>query len=149
MRKGFTLIELLIVFAVIGILTGIGMASYSSYNNTQSLQTSSSDVVNMITTAKSRAISQVKPSQCGSAVLVGYRVNFASPQYSMHVLCGNTSYLLQTKDLPTGVTFATGSSASVTFAAFRGTSSPGTVTLSGFGKTKNISVSSAGTITSN
>jgi prepilin-type N-terminal cleavage/methylation domain-containing protein len=147
--KGFTLIELLIVFSITGILTGIGMASYSSYNNNQSLNNASADVLNMLTTAKSRSISQVKPPQCGNTSLTGYRVTFVSSQYVLHVLCGGTTHVLRTQDLPLGVTYATGSSTSITFDVLRGTSTPGLITLSGFGKNKNISVSSAGTISTN
>jgi prepilin-type N-terminal cleavage/methylation domain-containing protein len=148
-RKGFTLIELLVVFTIVGILTSVGIASYASYNNNQSVRNAKSDVLNMLSTAKSRAISQAKPPQCGTTSLTGYRVNFATPQYSLVALCGGTTYVLSTQDLPSGVTFAASSASSVTFAVSRGTSTQNAVTLTGFGKTSTINISSTGNIMSN
>lgn len=148
-RSGFTLIELLVVFAIVGILTGVGMASYASYNNNQSVRNARADVLNMLSTAKSRAISQAKPSQCGTTSLTAYRVTFVSPQYSLVVLCGGTTHILSTQELPSGVIFDVGSASSVTFAVSRGTSTQSTVSLSGFGKTNTINISSTGNIMSN
>lgn len=147
--KGFTLIELLVVFSLIGILTAVGIASFSNFSNNQSVQNASADVLNMLTTAQSRAVSQSKPSQCGTNALRGYRVTFAAPTYTLSVLCGTSTYVVKSQDLPNGVTFATGSTSTFTFAVLNGTANPGTVTVSGYGKNEVISVSAAGTISSN
>lgn len=147
--KGFTLLELLVVFGIIGILTGISIASYSTFNNTQSLQSAVRDVQNMLSTAKSRAISQVKPDVCGEAPLSGYQVVFSNPSYTLQVVCGDTNHIIKTQSLPMGVSFAGGSAATVFFAISQGTSAPSVVTLSGYGKTKNITISSTGNIGTN
>ncbi|HSX40636.1 MAG TPA: prepilin-type N-terminal cleavage/methylation domain-containing protein [Candidatus Saccharimonadales bacterium] len=59
--KGFTLIELLIVIAVVGLFSTLGVAAFIQYNHSQALGSATSTVVNMLTTARSRAQSQVKP----------------------------------------------------------------------------------------
>lgn len=147
--KGFTLIELLVVFSLIGVLTAAGIASFSSYSNNQSVQNASADVVNMLTTAKSRSVSQAKPQQCGTNTLAGYRVTFIASTYSLYVVCGTNTYLVKSQDLPNDVSFATGSTATINFAVLKGTANPGSVTVSGFGKSRIINVSAAGTISTN
>ena len=151
-QSGFTLIELVVVFTIIGIMTALGIASFSSFNGSQSVQVGASDVSNMISTAKSRSISQVKPPQCVGKTLNGYQVNVTAlgPAYTLSVICGGTTYVIDTKDLPFQVTFANGSTASVLFAVSTGSvSAPATITVSGYGRTKVISVSTTGNISVN
>jgi prepilin-type N-terminal cleavage/methylation domain-containing protein len=69
--RGFTLIELLITFAVIGILAAVSTVSFITYNQSQSLTNAARDIEQMLTLAKSRAQSQVKPADCAGS-LTGY-----------------------------------------------------------------------------
>lgn len=147
--NGFTLIELLIVFGLIGVLTSIGIMSFTSYTNAQSVQTASADVLHMITTAKSRSISQVKPPECENRTLSGYRVTFTNLQYSLSVVCGGNVYQLKSQELPTGVSFAAGSAAEVDFAVSSGVSRQSTITITGYGKNRSITVSPTGNISNN
>ena len=71
LSSGFTLIELLISFAVIGVLAAISTVSFVTYNQSQALSNSAKDIQQMLTVAKSRAQSQVKPDSCQGALL-GY-----------------------------------------------------------------------------
>lgn len=150
-NKGFTLIELLVVFAIIGILTGVGMASYGTFANSQSVQSASADVVNTLTTAKSRSLSQVKPPQCAGRTLSGYEVvlTVPGPQYALQVVCGGNTYMIKAQDLPSGVTFGTGSSTRVFFNVSSGASTPASLVVTGYGKNKTITVTATGNIQTN
>lgn len=68
---GFTLVELLISFAVIGVLAAISTVSFVTYNQSQSLSNAAKDIEQMLSVAKSRAQSQVKPPTCEGS-LMGY-----------------------------------------------------------------------------
>lgn len=148
-HQGFTLIELLIVFGLIGMLTSIGIVSFTSYSNAQSVQTATADILNLVTTAKSRAISQVKPPECENRTLSGYTVMFTNPRYVLLVVCGGNVYELKSQELPTGVSFASGTPAQVTFAVPSGTSTQNTIYITGYGKNRSITISSTGSITTN
>lgn len=147
--RGFTLIELLIVFSLIGILTSIGIVSFTSYANAQTVQTATADVVTMLTTAKARAISQVKPPECANRVLAGYVVTFTNPRYVLSVVCGGNTYQILSQELPAGVSFGSGTASQVLFAVASGSSADRIVTLTGYGKNRSIVISPAGTITAN
>ncbi len=71
---GFTLLEILVVFSVIGILTGIGFASFVSYSRKQSLDQAAQDLKTAIDQARFNSVSRVKPSSCGTNVLDIYRL---------------------------------------------------------------------------
>ena len=150
--KGFTLIELVVVFALIGVLTSIGVTSYTVYNSTQTIQIATGDVLNLLSTAKSRALSQVKPPQCAGKTLSGYQITITAPgsSYAMTVQCGGNSYLIESRQLPPNITFVGGSTASIIFGVSSGTSAnPAIINMTGYGKTKTISVQTTGNIISN
>lgn len=149
MKEGFTLIELLVVFAFIGILTSLGMASYSAYNGSQSVQTSATNFVTLLHTAQSRALSQVVPSSCATNTISAYEVDVTpgGQQYSLWAICGGKQAVSSAK-LPYQVTFSPGSTASVIFNLATGTVvRPATFSINGFGKTKTITVSQIGNVT--
>ncbi len=149
--KAFTLIELILVFALIGVLTSLGIASYAAYNGTQSVQSAASDMQNILRTAQSRSISQVKPASCGTNALTGYQVDITvnTQAYTLSAMCG-TKQVIANKLLPAQVTFATGSTASIFFAIGSGTvANTATITVSGFGKTKAVTISKTGSISAN
>lgn len=56
---GFTLIELLIIIVIIGILSTIGVANYSTFSATQSLNDSVNQIVSILRTAQANATSSV------------------------------------------------------------------------------------------
>jgi len=96
---GFTLIELIIVFSVIAILALFGIASFVNYSKVQAITNDANNIVALINTAKSNAVSQVKPSSCsGAKVLQGYIVELnktvggkTNKGFSINVLCSTPS----------------------------------------------------------
>jgi len=151
LQEGFTLAELLIVFAIIAILTSLGLASYTSYNSSQTIQSSASDVATMLNTAKSRSLTQVIPTVCGSNPVTGYQVDIIvnARQYTLSAICGGQQ-VLTTANLPPNVTFVSGSTPSVFFTISTGTvASTATISLTGYSKTKTITVSQTGDVSVN
>ncbi len=147
-RLGFTLIELLVVFSFIGLLTAFGMASYSAYNSSQLVQSGASNVATVLNAAKSRAISQVIPASCGINHVSGYQVDItvSARQYTLSAMCGSKQ-IVSTNNLPPQITFAAGSTATVFYSISSGTlSNTATILVTGYGKTKTVTVSKIGSV---
>lgn len=97
---GFTLIELLIVFSIMAILSLIGIASLVGYSHSEEVTTSFENVKTTLTTARSRALSQLKQGTCGASgsneQLQGYQVvfccNFSACQPTAQTKCNLTGY---------------------------------------------------------
>lgn len=168
--KGFTLIELLIVISLMGAMMFVTLVSYTSYTSRQTLRTSADELREILTLAKSRAFSQVKPKACGTTdMLEGYKVQICTPgsqsclstgsDYELQVVCGGQSHLVSPptpdaapKKLPQNVTFdfdpnKTDSTSFFFPVLSQGAKKPGFVTLSGFGKWLTITVDSLGNVT--
>lgn len=156
-KKGFTLIELIVVFSVIAIISTIGVAAFVGYSRTQALNQASIDLSTYLSTAKSRASSQIKPSaQCNdTTILDGYSVsvNIIANTYSLNVVCSGATFALTTVKLPNGITFNSGSATPPTtttgvFFAILNSSVTGTgnIVLTGYGQTKTITIDSLGVI---
>lgn len=151
-KKGFTLIELAVVMAVIGILGAIGVTAFVDYSRTQTLQTAANDLTLTLNVAKQNSLSQLKNlSLCASAsTLNGYKVVITnSTTYNLNMVCSGTDINISTKSLPANITFSSATPASFFFPVLKGgvtiAGSP-TITLTGFGKTKSVTVTNAGII---
>lgn len=164
--EGFTLIELLVVIAVIGILAVGGFVSFISYTQKVTLDNATSDVVNMLNTAKSRAQAQIKPqiSPCNNNTFRGYRVNFIKNgnnigNYNLNAVCdsidrsdycdSSTSVLsISTQKLPGSISFDNGSSfvTCVMFNSFSSLSTNRSIKINGNNGSKTINVDAAGNI---
>ena len=109
MQKGFTLIELMVVLSITAVLGTLGIAGFMTYNQTQVLQTSASEVVTMLNLAKSRAQSQIKPfALCPSGTLDGYSVKIVQDRsYALWLKCSGLDVKIneQDKNLPSGLRF--------------------------------------------
>lgn len=155
-EKGFTLIELIVVFAIISILSIIGVAAFLDYSRTQTVNDAALSFATVLQTAKSRAQSQVKPpfGVCGQ-VLDGYRVAVILPQtYRMEAVfgAGACTQPVETKTLPQGVLFsASGQSFlfRVLTGAVEGAGSGTRVEVTGFGKERVVTVYADGRIAIN
>lgn len=150
-EKAFTLVELLIVVSIIGTLTAMGLASYSSYNAGQIVKSSETNVATMLNAANSEAISQVVPSSCGTNVLTGYQVDITvgGQQYTLSAMCG-TKQVAATNKLPAQLSFASGSTPSIFFNVSSGIiANTATVNVTGYGVTKTVTVSTTGIVSMN
>ncbi|OGH13428.1 MAG: hypothetical protein A3H50_00090 [Candidatus Levybacteria bacterium RIFCSPLOWO2_02_FULL_37_10] len=150
--SGFTLIELIVVLSVAAVISLIGIASFVSYSQQQSINTAAADIANMFSLAKSRAASQVKPSSCSGA-LNGYRISIpdiASKTYQLDAVCSSGDSLILTNTLPSNISFGSANSTIFTFYVLTGgftmNGLDGTIVLSGFGKSKTITVDSLGNV---
>ncbi len=163
-QNGFTLIEVIVVFAIIAILSVIGVASFVSYSRIQTIESAATEISSYLVIAKSRAISQVKPTaqiaQCdASSILDGYRVIIcptsssdilcnAADTYVLGVRCSNVDYRLQSGVLPKNVTYnPSPTSTSFFFPVISsGVKGSGVISLSGYGYLKTITIDTVGGI---
>lgn len=153
--KGFTLIELIVVFSILVILSTLGIAAFVNNSRVQALDAALNDVIVMLQTAKSRAQSQVKSSSgvCASSALDGYRVTFSPSDqaYRLEVVCGGNilSPPVETKGLPQNISFSSPTTeTSLVFNILTGRVEgyDGSITITGYGKEKTVTVYSDGRI---
>lgn len=153
-RRGFTLIELMIVLSIMSVLGTVGIAGFRAYSQTQVLQSAVNEFATALNTARSRALSQVKPASCGSAkTLDGYGIKVLADtgtpkySYSMFFTCsGSDMSADKDKILPKDISFAGADNGkSFFFPTLTGqVQAPDQITVSGYGKDKIVSVNSLG-----
>lgn len=144
--KGFTLIELIVVFSTIAFLSIMGIVSYVSYSQSQSVESEVQKLITTIHLAKSRAASQVKPPVCVGQ-LDGYSVKIENAnQYSLNVVCEGNSYPLKTIALPNNIKFTDDSlSKTVFFSVITGAvSGNGNFAINGYNQDRCITTDSVG-----
>ena len=152
-NEGFTLIELVISLTIIAVLSTIGIAAFVNQSRTSALQSGVSDFVSTLNVAKSRAMSQVKPSICVGD-LEGYTVTVVQPatnSFKLYVNCGGNDFPISAEKFPANVTFGTGNGETTSFSFFfsvltNSVQGAGQVTIKGYGSSKVVVVDSAGNI---
>lgn len=150
-NSGFTLIEISVVVSILAVLTTMGIAAFVNYSRTQTLQGAAFDLRTNLNLAKSRAFSQVKPEECSSQALDGYRVVVlsASNKWEMDAVCAGNVYKIKEGSFPQNVTISQNETTSSSFffpVISGGVVGSGSVVLSGFGQKKTITVDSLGTV---
>lgn len=111
--RGYTLIELMVVIVILVILSGIGLASLSSYGKRQVVEQAAVNVKTSIDRARFNALSYVKPpatSGCTTAnILIRYEFKIVDAKtYQVYPYCDNgpTAYVIS--KLPQSVSFSAG-----------------------------------------
>jgi len=145
--SGFTLIELLVVVSIIGILFGVGIAAYNQFNRRQILIQAAKTLKGDLRLAQSMALAGEKPEGCIGS-LNGYQVSFTGNTYDIRAICPN-AVSVKNVPLPTNVTFS-GTPAAILFKVLaQGTNVNETqppITLTAFGGTQTVTVTSSGDI---
>ena len=150
-QKGFTLIEISIVVSIMAALTTMGVASFVSYSRSQSLQTAALDFSTTLNLAKSRSFSQVKPQQCVSQALEGYRVQILAGNdgYELQAICAGNVYKVKEGTFPQNITVSPDGTTSTSFffpIISGGVVGSGSVVLTGYGQSRTITVDQIGTV---
>ncbi len=157
LSSGFTLIELLVVISIIGIISSVTLASLGNFNKANSLKQTASQLASFLSDAKSRSLSQLKPTGCNGD-LSGYTVDFclntggsctSVDSYVLSVTCGGTKTKLVTRRLPSAVHFTSSgtTSSSYTFGILNGgVTGSGRTIISGYGTTASVVVSQTGAV---
>jgi prepilin-type N-terminal cleavage/methylation domain-containing protein len=162
-ESGFTLIELMVSITILIVISGLGVASYNTFNHKQILDQSINTLRSDLSLAQNKALSGEKPAGwCSSDKLNGYKLSFFSGG-----ICSNWGYVVKAVCSNGAVTSSTvkqicfQSPVSVTLGPdvfFRvvgqGVEMPDsppnqtkvTVTLSAFNQSSSISVSQQGNI---
>jgi len=152
LNKGFTVIEIVVVFAITAVLATIGIASFVTYNQTQTLANAESEVRSTLNLAKSRSISQTKPPQCATQVLNGYRINISlsSRSYTLEAICNGLPQNPQTKVLHPDLRFDSGTNPlSFFFPVIVGgvqIQNQGRIVITGYNQSRTITIDPTGTI---
>ncbi len=95
--RGFTIIELLVVFTVIAILSGVGIASFVSYSRSQELNQTSNDIKLFVTQAKFNSLNAVRSIRSESGQIVACNQVIAPNQ--VESLVGYSVGIIGTKRL--------------------------------------------------
>ncbi|OIP57351.1 MAG: hypothetical protein COX79_01250 [Candidatus Levybacteria bacterium CG_4_10_14_0_2_um_filter_36_16] len=169
-QNGFSLIELMVVFSLVAIVSGIGLASFVSYSRKQTLTQAAYDFKLTIEVAKFNALSSIKQSSsCSGDSLVGYKVvlcakslggtcpgsNAPSNFYEIYAVCGSglDNSLVSSKKLPDNVSIVTNDTdcTEIKFDSLSNyiTGVPCSIKLQGYGATQTLSLDSGGNVAIN
>jgi len=155
---GFTLIELLVTISIMGILFGLGVAKYNEFNRRQILDQAAQELKSNLRLVQNKALAGEKDctvcqvgSKCGDGddkVLDGWYVSFSANNYQIYGKCGAAQFSPQTVDLSRrNITLSSSPSNLVRFKPLgQGVDGATTITLSGYGETRTITVTTTGEI---
>lgn len=160
-QSGFTLIEILVVFSVIAILAGVGIASFVSYSRFQEVNQAANSIKLLVNEAKFNSLSVVKTLSdqqgqsitCGVQSLVGYRVDIIQPRtLNLIQVCDLNSTTVKSIELPQTISFSTGTSClSIQFSSLSANALgvPCEIQITGFSESKTISIDRVGNVAIN
>lgn len=149
-EAGFTLIEIMVGVVVLLLLSGLLMAGYNRFNDTQSVQQAARTVIANLQAVRTSAGYGTKPAGCDT--LIGYRVTFTASGYQTSAFCQvgavqQSVGTVTTYTLPDGVTFSSPPPQPITFYALdRGASADQTITINGNNTTSKVTVLASGVV---
>lgn len=145
-RKGFTFIELLIVISLGVIISSIGLVGYVNFSRTQILTQSCRKVIADLRLAQSLADNNQKPSGCST--LSGYIFEVVDEQtYRIDADCPEGKMEYKEDSIPNDLSMSGFSQ--IDFKVLKQGLVPtggSTLTISGFGRKRHITVSQGGVI---
>lgn len=152
-RRGFSIIELLMAFATIGILSGLGIASFVSYSRNQVVDQASADLKTAVERTKFNALSGVKPANCD--LLLSYQLEFCKDcaySYKMIASCKVQNFETASYVLPKNVSFENIGCGKLKFNLLskgvecEGGQFPFEIGVKGFGVLRTLSVDNGGNV---
>jgi len=150
-RIGFTLIELLVIVSIIAILFSVSLAQYMKFNRQQILEQAILELKTDLTDAQSKALSGKK--ECTEGVFDGVLVDFSPGNYALYSSCGSglDLKLISDTQLSSEVRITESPGDGILFKPITGGTdiqeeSGATITLSGYGTTKDLKVYTNGKI---
>ncbi|GIW69670.1 MAG: hypothetical protein KatS3mg101_0417 [Patescibacteria group bacterium] len=145
-RYGFTLIELMVVVGILALVSGIMIPSFSNYTRNQSLKEAQENFKSDLRSIQNMALTGMGSDRTDSAGRYAryWGVSYASGafSYSVYLLtaanCNDLSYRIesQTLNLPSNITFNTGSSGCLLFSL-----EDGSVYTTGGGPINTVNIS--------
>jgi len=156
-NPGFTLIELLVTISIMGILFGLGVAKYNEFNRRQILDQAAQELKSNLRLAQDKALAGEKDCsvcqvgiKCGDGddkVLDGWYVRFSATRYQISGSCGGLPFSPQTVDLSKRNITIPSPPSPIRFKPLaQGVEGATTITLSGYGGTRPITVTGTGEI---
>ena len=147
---GFTLIELLVTISIIGVLFGIGVAKFNEFNRRQILDQAAQELKSNLRLAQDKALAGEKPTGwCNqpNQTLRGHQLRFgSSSRYLIEAVCSSGEpQEVKSVVLPSTVTGPNGTSVLFKVLA-QGVDGATTITLSGYGETRPVMVTTTGEI---
>jgi len=148
--RGFTFIELLVSVTLLLLLSGLMVAGYNGFNDTQTVAQATSTFKNNLRSVRTYATSGVKPAGCDT--LIGYEVDFlTTASYTSTALCdvGGTTQkvgVLANYTLSPGVQFSMLPLTVTFYATGQGTTPDQTMTILGNKKSASVIISGSGVI---
>jgi len=103
-RHGFTLIELLVTVAISGVLVGLGVASYNSFNQRQTLNLAVRGLKTNLWATEVKAVAnkqRVPPLTCPN--FAGYKVTLDESSYTIVGQCNEEEFDSESFSLPSNV----------------------------------------------
>lgn len=86
MKKGFTIIEFLIIIGLIGIMTTVSIASYTSFTESSKLTNETQKFTAILTLAQKRAVSGDVGGGCTNCSLNNFTVSWSVPSQTYSVV---------------------------------------------------------------
>jgi type II secretion system protein H len=135
--SGFTLIEVLVVATVIGLLTGVGIASYNRFNEKQRVQQAAMTFATELRVAQKRANAGEKPVGClGDLEFYAITTTNSSNTYTLSTNCPGT----ETKNLGSHAVFGNDQTFTILILN-KGFQSDASVTIQGLDGSNPVTIS--------
>ncbi len=138
---GFSLTELIVVLAIIAVISGLGLASFSALSGDR-LEADARKLVNDLSWLRQMAAAGNQYIPAGSRQNYIAVFNTANETYTIYQASINPNNLIKTQNLSPGVNLVSvvPPPARVTFSFPQGAAQDKTITLTSQGKTKTVSV---------
>lgn len=147
-QAGFSFIELLVTISLMGLILGLVLVNFGSFNKAKMLSAATDQFLVDLRLAASQAMSADKPADCklADAAFEGYEVAITSDSvYQISALCNGLPSISVTKELVNGVTF-TSSGPVTTFYPLDEGADSGSVTLELDTLTQTVQIDSSGAV---